>query len=260
MYDDTLEIAKEYENNIKWTFMLKEAISEDRIVPFYQPIINNKTKQIEKYECLCRMIGKNKDVISPFYFLEIAKKTRLYPFITRRIVTKAFDMFKSLPYQFSINLSVVDILNDETRRFLKSIISNNPDTAKRAIFEILESEGLDNFELIKTFIDEVKAYGVKIAVDDFGSGYSNFDHVISLDVDFIKIDGSMIKNIDKSRESQIITRTIVNFSKELNIKTVSEFVHSLAVFEKVLELGVDYSQGFFFGEPFPEVQKSFIVR
>ena len=101
VYDDTLEIAKEYENNIKWTFMLKEAISEDRIVPFYQPIINNKTKQIEKYECLCRMIGKNKDVISPFYFLEIAKKTRIYPFITRRIVTKAFDMLKSLPYQFS---------------------------------------------------------------------------------------------------------------------------------------------------------------
>ncbi|HBD93631.1 MAG TPA: hypothetical protein DC057_05620 [Spirochaetia bacterium] len=88
-----------------------------------------------------------------------------------------------------------------------------------------------------------------MAIDDFGSGYSNFDHIISLDVDYIKIDASMIKNIDKERESQIITKTIVNFSKELNMKTVSEYVHSLAVFNKVKELGVDFSQGYFFGEP-----------
>jgi len=242
VYEETLEIAKEYENNIKWTFILKDAITDDRIIPFYQPIVNNQTGLIEKYECLCRLINKNNDIISPYYFLDIAKKTRLYPYITKRIISKAFDRFDSLKYEFSINLSVVDILNDDTRRYIKSVLINNRETAKRVVFEILESEGLQNYTIIKSL-------GCKIAIDDFGSGYSNFDHIISLDVDYIKIDASMIKNIDKERESQIITKTIVNFSKELNMKTVSEYVHSLAVFNKVKELGVDFSQGYFFGEP-----------
>ncbi|HBI37975.1 MAG TPA: diguanylate cyclase [Spirochaetia bacterium] len=249
VYEETLEIAKEYENNIKWTFILKDAITDDRIIPFYQPIVNNQTGLIEKYECLCRLINKNNDIISPYYFLDIAKKTRLYPYITKRIISKAFDRFDSLKYEFSINLSVVDILNDDTRRYIKSVLINNRETAKRVVFEILESEGLQNYTIIKSFIDDVKSLGCKIAIDDFGSGYSNFDHIISLDVDYIKIDASMIKNIDKERESQIITKTIVNFSKELNMKTVSEYVHSLAVFNKVKELGVDFSQGYFFGEP-----------
>lgn len=249
VYDETLEIAKEYESNIKWTYILKEAITDDRIIPFFQPIINNSTGLIEKYECLCRLINKNNDIISPYYFLDVAKKTRLYPFITKRIIHKAFEKFESLPYEFSINVSVVDILNDDTRRYIKSIIMNNLSTAKRTVFEILESEGLHNFPVIKSFIDDVKSMGCKIAIDDFGSGYSNFDHIMSLEVDYLKIDASMIKNIDKERQSQIITKTIVNFSKELNIRTISEYVHSLSVFNKVKELGVDFSQGYFFGEP-----------
>ena len=194
VYEETLEIAKEYENNIKWTFILKDAITDDRIIPFYQPIVNNQTGLIEKYECLCRLINKNNDIISPYYFLDIAKKTRLYPYITKRIISKAFDRFDSLKYEFSINLSVVDILNDDTRRYIKSVLINNRETAKRVVFEILESEGLQNYTIIKSFIDDVKSLGCKIAIDDFGSGYSNFDHIISLDVDYIKIDASMIKN------------------------------------------------------------------
>lgn len=253
VYDDTLEIAKEYENNIKWTFILKEAVSEERIVPFFQPIVNNQTGMIEKYECLCRIIGKNGDVISPYYFLDIAKKIRFYPYITKQIVMKSFEKFSELKYDFSINLSVVDILNDDTRKYIKSIIMSNQETAKRVVFELLESDGIQNYNVIKAFIENVKVFGCKIAIDDFGSGYSNFDHIISLDVDFLKIDASMIKNIDKERESQIVTKTIVNFSKELNIKTVSEYVHSLAVFQKVKELGVDYSQGYFFGEPMADI-------
>ncbi len=256
LYDETMEIAKEYENNIKWTFILKEAIANDRIVPFYQPIVNNKTGDIEKYECLCRLINSNNDIISPYYFLDIAKKIRLYPNITRRILTKSFEKFSDLPYDFSINVSVFDIQNEETRHCIRSILLSNQETAKRAVFELLESDGIQNYDIIKAFIEEVKSYGCKVAIDDFGSGYSNFDHVMSLDVDVLKIDASMIKNIDTEKSSQIITRTIVNFTKELNIKTVSEFVHTPEVFKKVQEYGIDYSQGYLFGEPTPDVCKN----
>ena len=93
LYDETMEIAKEYENNIKWTYILKDAIAKDSIIPFFQPIVNNKTGDIEKYECLCRLISNNNDIISPYYFLDIAKKIRLYPNITRRILIKSFEKF-----------------------------------------------------------------------------------------------------------------------------------------------------------------------
>lgn len=256
LYDENMEIANEYENNIKWTFILKEAISNDRIVPFFQPIVNNKTGDIEKYECLCRLINSNNDIISPYYFLEIAKKIRLYPNITRRILTKSFEKFSDLPYDFSINVSVFDIQNEETRQCIRSILLSNQETAKRAVFELLESDEIQNYDMIKAFIEEVKSYGCKVAIDDFGSGYSNFDHVMSLDVDVLKLDASMIKNLDTDKSSQIITKTIVNFTKELNIKTVSEFVHTPEVFKKVQEYGIDYSQGYLFGEPTADICKN----
>nr|WP_297890535.1 EAL domain-containing protein [Sulfurihydrogenibium sp.] len=120
-------------------------------------------------------------------------------------------------------------------------------------FEILESEGIENYEDVSGFIKEVKSYGSKIAIDDFGSGYSNFAHMLKLDVDYLKIDSSLIKNIHQDKNSQIIVQTIVGFAKKLGIKTIAEFVHNREVFEKVRELGVDYSQGYYIGEPKPEI-------
>ena len=249
VYTDTMQISKEYENNIKWTLELKKAIFENRIIPYFQPILTNKTGKVEKFECLVRLIEKNGKVVSPFEFLEVAKKSRIYPLITKIMITKSFEIFSKLDYEFSINLSVYDILNEDISSFIKFKLLEFKDLTKKVVFEILESEGIDNYDKIKDFINFAKFLGCKIAIDDFGSGYSNFTHILRLNVDYIKIDSSMIKNIDKDENSQIITRTIVNFAKELGLKTISEFVHSKDVFDKVYELGVDYSQGYYFGEP-----------
>ncbi|HOV14916.1 MAG TPA: diguanylate cyclase, partial [Spirochaetota bacterium] len=108
IYTDKMQISKEYENNIKWTLELKKAIYENRIVPYFQPILNNKTGKIEKFECLVRLIDKTGKIVSPFEFLEVAKKSRIYPFITKIMISKSFDIFSKLDYEFSINLSVYD--------------------------------------------------------------------------------------------------------------------------------------------------------
>lgn len=249
LYNEQLEISKEYESNLKWTIILKNAIADDKILPYFQPIVNNQTGKVEKFECLCRLQNSTGDIITPFFFLDIAKKTRLYPTITKIMLEKSFKSFQNNNYEFSINLSLVDIINEDTRQFIRNLIKENPDVSKRVVFEILESEGLRNYVEMKNFIDEVKKYGCKIAIDDFGSGYSNFEHIIQLKVDYLKIDASMIKNIHIEKESEIITRTIVNFSQELGIQTVSEFVHSEDVYNKVRLLGVDFSQGYYFGQP-----------
>ncbi|MCK4875427.1 MAG: EAL domain-containing protein, partial [Sulfurimonas sp.] len=121
--------------------------------------------------------------------------------------------------------------------------------ANKIIFEILESEDIENYEEISLFIKEMKKLGCRIAIDDFGSGYSNFEHLLQLNIDYIKIDGTLIKNLDKDKNAQVVVQTIVDFAKRLDILTVAEFVHNEAVHIKVKNLKIDRTQGFFLAEP-----------
>ncbi|MFA6138244.1 MAG: EAL domain-containing protein [Sulfurimonas sp.] len=253
IYDDSMAMAKEYEKNLEWTKRLKTAIEEDKIVPVYQPIIDTKTKKIVKYESLMRMIDADDTLIAPIHFLELAKKNKLYHQLTKIMIEKTFEKFKHLPYSVSINLSVDDIVNKDVYKFIMDKLKNSP-ISKNIVFEIIESEGIENFDQVLEFINSVKSYGAKISIDDFGTGYSNFEYLMKLKVDYIKIDGSMIKNIDTDKNSQMITQTIVEFAKKMNIKTVAEFVHSKDVFDKIAELGVDYTQGYYFGAPTQDIK------
>jgi EAL domain-containing protein (putative c-di-GMP-specific phosphodiesterase class I) len=132
--------------------------------------------------------------------------------------------------------------------YLVNKIKNYPH-ADRIIFEILESEGIENYETINQFITEVKKYGVKIAIDDFGAGYSNFVYITKLDIDYIKIDGSIIRNIHQDTTSQIITRTIIDFASQLGIQSVAEFVCDENVYTYLKQLPITHFQGYYFGEP-----------
>ncbi len=249
IYDSLMQKDDSYLHNITWVNMIKNAILEDRFVTFFQPIIDNKTGKIVKYEALIRIKDNSNKIISPFFFLEIAKKAKLYSKITKIVIDKTFETFENLPqFQFSINLSMEDINSPETTAYIYKKLKNYPDT-NQVIFEITESEEIEDYESIKRFIKIVKNYGVKIAIDDFGSGYANFKHILDLEVDFIKIDGSLIKDIHRDKNSQIITEAIIEFSKKLNRKTIVEFVHNEKVYEKVKLMGADYSQGYYLGEP-----------
>jgi len=249
IYDESMGISKEYENNLMWAKILRDAVNDDRIVPYFQPIFNNHSGKVEKFECLVRLFKEDGEIVNPINFIGIAKKTRLYSSVTRIMIDKSFEVFKNTDYEFSINLSAIDILDYDTNYYIKSKLQEYPGIANRVVFEILESEGIENYDKVKAFIDEVKAMGCKIAIDDFGTGYSNFEYILKLNVDFIKIDASLTKNLKDDRNSQIITKTIADFSKKLGVKTISEFVHSEAVYLKESELGIDFSQGYYFGEP-----------
>ncbi len=248
VYDPSMQLEHEYEQNLKWTKRIKDAIKNDKIISLFQPIVDCKTQEIVKYESLMRMIDDNGEYISPAFFLDLAKKNKLYHQLTKIVINKTFNLFEKLPYMVSINLSVDDILDNEIVSLIKTRLFNS-NIGERVVFEIIESEGIENFEKVVEFIDEVKKFGCKISIDDFGTGYSNFEYLMKLKVDYIKIDASMIKNIDSNKESLMIIETIVDFAKKLNIKTIGEFVYSKSVFDKVVEVGVDYAQGYYFGEP-----------
>jgi PAS domain S-box-containing protein/diguanylate cyclase (GGDEF)-like protein len=250
VYDESMFISKNYEKNLTIGKTIRESIENDYFVPYFQPIVNAQTDEIEKYETLVRIIKPDGEILTPYSFLDVAKAIRLYPHITRSVVMKAFEIFKNRQESFSVNLSVEDILDEGTSSFIMSTLRNY-DLGNRVIFEILESEGIENYDEVSEFLAEAKKLGVQIAIDDFGTGYSNFEHLSKLNVDIIKIDGSLIKNIDTNINSKVITETIVSFASKLKMKSVAEFVHSKEVYDKIKEIGVDYAQGYYLGQPAP---------
>lgn len=248
IYSKDLQLEKFYENNRIWAVRIKNALNDDRIVPFYQAIYNTKTKKIEKYECLVRLIEKDGKVYSPFYFLDIAKKSRQYLLITKKVIEKSFEYFKDKDFEFSINLTLEDIIDKNMREFiLKKLHEYN--IGHKVVFEIVESEEIVDFDEINEFIANVRELGCKIAIDDFGSGYSNFAYLIKLKADYIKIDGSLIKDFITDTNYFNIVKTILEFAKLQNIKTVAEFVSQKEILEKVTSMGIDYAQGFYIHEP-----------
>jgi len=253
VYDRANSLDKEYKNNIEWTKKIKDAIEEFRVVPFFQPIVKNDSALVTKYEALIRIMDKetNKPV-SPYYFLDVAKQTKYYLVLTKIMLEKTFKEFANRKEEFSINLTIEDILNRDLQDYIFNLL-NKYDIGNRVVFEIVESESIENFDEVITFIKHIKKFGCKIAIDDFGTGYSNFEYLMKLQADYIKIDGSMIKDIDTNKNSRLVVETIVSFAKKMGMETIAEFVENEKILKVVNELGIEYSQGYYFSAPKKEL-------
>jgi len=223
--------------------MLKTAIEKKQIIPYAQPIVNSK-KEIIKYELLMR-IETEDQVILP-YFLEYAKKLKLYKQLSSIMIEKCFEFIKKTDVLCSINLDMKDITNKDIVNKLRYYVIT---TKKPVVFEILESESFNNYSILKIFINEFRQYGVLFAIDDFGSGYSNYNEIMNLKSDYLKIDGSLIKDILTSKNNLIIVDSILLITKMLGIKTIAEFVENEEVFNKLKSLGIDEFQGYYFDKP-----------
>ncbi len=243
---DFLEVNKKIKESMFWSRKIKDALKNDRFVPFFQPIVD-QNGNIVKYEVLMRM--KDGDKFIPPIFLDIAVKNMQYVNISETLFKKIVSVLKDKDIKLSFNVNFLDIENLEMRNLILKTLSQNPDIAKRLTFEILENLEIQEYKLIEDFINELKKLGSTFAIDDFGSGFSNYKRVLDLNTDFLKIDGSLIKNIHEDNHSYNIVKSIALFAKESNIKTVAEFVHCKKVFEVCKELGIDYFQGYYFSPP-----------
>jgi PAS domain S-box-containing protein len=247
--DSSIKEHIEAKKNMEIIKMVKIALDNYKIVSYFQPIINNKTRLIEKYESLVRLVDEEGNVLSPYHFLDISKKGSYYNKITHRVLENSFKILEHITTKISINLSSLDIEKEETRAKLFSLLQEYKEHASRVVFELLEDEVVRDFAVIKSFIKQVKKLGVKIAIDDFGAGYSNFERLLDFEPDILKIDGSLVRNIVKDAYSKNVVETIVTFAKKQNIITIAEYVENEEIFNILNEMGVDYSQGYYFGEP-----------
>lgn len=250
VFDGDSRLKQQIESNIRWVKRIRDAIREDRIEVYAQPIIDARDGVVAKYECLMRLVDEDGKIYTPYFFLEAAQRARLYTDLTRIVIARSFSFFSEREEVFSINLTARDILNTETADLLLEQ-AQETGVARRLILELVESEGIENFEKVRCFLARARAIGCRIAVDDFGTGYSNFEYLLKLDIDYIKIDGSLIRHVDVDRNSRVVAETVVDFARRLGLLTVAEFVHSEGVKSVVEEMGVDYLQGFLLGEPMP---------
>jgi len=244
------EQAKAKEN-MEVVSMIQTALKNGNIISYFQPIVDNITQKVSKYESLVRLIDENGKVVSPFFFLDTAKKSNYYPQITNTVLKHSFSVLRMYGVSISINLSALDIEQRTTRETILQLLEEHKTHAHNVVFELLEDESIKEFEVIKNFITKVKSYGVKIAIDDFGAGYSNYERLLNYQPDILKIDGCLIRDIETSSYSHSVVKSIVTFAKEQNIQTVAEFIENESIFNIVKELGVDFSQGYYFNKPEP---------
>jgi len=248
--EDMIDSLKnDLSRNLAMLKSIKIALKENNIAPQYQPIFHNKTKKIYRYEALIRMKDEMGQTIFPGpFFLETAKKGKLYPQVTKILITKVFDMIRETGKEFSINLSSLDIEDPHMSAYLLQMLKDNADIADKMIFELLEDKDTEDYAVVKNFIDVAKKFGVKIAIDDFGSGYSNFMRILEFEPDIIKIDGSLIQDIASSKLARNTVEMIKIFADRIGALTVAEYVENEEIYDIVNEIGIDYSQGYYIGK------------
>lgn len=245
-------LAKDIEMDNNKLILLKEAIKEERLVPFFQPIIDIRTKKVEKYEVLMR-IKAGESYLNPYPFIIIAEKNDLIEIVDLIIIEKALyyksKIDKENKLVFAFNLSVKEIDNINYLRKIDSIVDKYDIKHENIVFEITETENIKDFKKFNSIINECKKNSYRFSIDDFGTGFSSMDYFKKLDVNYLKIDGSFIKEINNKEENLYIVQAIVNMAKAFKVKTVAEFVEDKEILDTIEKLGVDFSQGYYTGRP-----------
>jgi len=251
-YSDDLQIVRTVYSNSIWTGRIREAIRDNKILAYFQPIQNLKTKKIEKYETLVRLEYDNK-IYSPFHFLNAALYSGQMFEIFKIMLNEACKKAQTTSYIFSVNISEYDLKHPKFVQTIHKIMKQCNVAPNRIVFEILENNSIAKNRNIQDVLNVLHEDGFKLAIDDFGADCSNFAQLNNLPINFIKIDGQFIKNIVQDRNSQITAKTILDYAHQKEIPVVAEFVCSKEVYDYVKEMGVDFVQGYEIAEPKPRL-------
>ncbi|MDQ7056549.1 MAG: GGDEF and EAL domain-containing protein [Persephonella sp.] len=247
---DRIEIYKEtkgYERDISLA-ELKDIIESGDVVCFYQPVINLKNDTVVYYESLARIKYREK-YLSPAQYIDMIKGTFLYFKFTKIVIEYNLNILKEYPrMMISINMSPSDFLNQTIIDILTSV---DKDTVKRIKLEVLETEDVHNYNVLKENINKLKNFGYDIVLDDFGAGYVDFYYLTEIDARCIKIDGSVIKKIPYNQQYYKLAKHLVQFCKDINKIPIAEFVENGEICRVLIELGIEYGQGYYFSKPLP---------
>ena len=236
--------------------VINDAIAHDRIVPYYQGIHDNAAGTIHHYESLMRIVDEDGNVYTPYRFLDVARSYGLlYDSVSAVMVRKVFERFRDVEgVSVSINLGMRDIKNRDMMEYIYDFLATAAHP-ENFVFEILENEDVDSYDVLESFVDRIHQLGGLISIDDFGSGYSNLQHIVGIHSDYLKIDGSIVRKCCESREAELLITLIMGWKKmsRQRIRVIAEFVENEEIQSMLMRYGIDYSQGYLFSKPSPEI-------
>jgi diguanylate cyclase (GGDEF)-like protein len=235
--------------NLYWAKKIKDAIEDDRLIPYFQPIISNSDQSMRHFEVLSRIVSEEGKIIPAEEFIEVAKRTGVVTQISRVIIDKAFKHFSQNKFHFSINVNRYDLEEDYLLDLLLYKCDRYHIEPSRVYLELVEDTSLTNSEFMINQIKKLRETGFHIAVDDFGTEHSMLSRMLQVQADFIKIDSTFIQDLPKNHFHRMVVQNIVEFARKTGMKTVAEHVNSEELQQIVNDLGVDFSQGYYIGKP-----------
>ena len=242
---------------MQWVSQIQHALENNRFVLYCQPIVSTSADQNEPhhYEILVRMKNDEGKIIPPMSFLPAAERYNLMPDIDRWIITHVIKQIKKHPLtqgsMIAINLSGNSLSDDNFLNFVITILDDKEINPKQFCFEITETAAISNLSRVTSFIATLKQRGCQFSLDDFGSGLSSFTYLKNLNVDYLKIDGAFVKDMNHDLIDKSMVEAINQIGHVMSIKTIAEFVEDKATFDALVEMGIDYAQGYYFSKPFP---------
>ena len=254
LYNENDKAIKERHRDVHWVPLIRDALLTQSFFLVFQPVVNLRTGEVSHYEALIRMRGQDNKVISPGEFIPVAERMGLIHSIDLWVVEKAIDFLAALPSELahvslSINLSGVAFQDDSLLPTIKQKLERSWVSARRITFEITETAAVDNFEQTRQMINKIRTLGCHFALDDFGAGFCSFNYLKKFPVDYVKIDGQFIQNLMNDDTDQVLVKSMSEIARQLGKKTIAEFIESPMVIKILNELGIDYGQGYIFGQP-----------
>lgn len=256
-HDNDEAYRKEFGTQFNNLETLKQALQESRFSMHYQPIVHLQDGQAHHYEALIRLRDEAGNMLPPDVFIKVAEKFDLATKIDCMVVTHCIQKLVELERDgncagLAINLSGKSVGNAELLALIQSELATSGVDPTRIIFEITETAAFHNLDQVQQFMREVKKLGCRFALDDFGVGFSSFYYIKQLEIDYLKIDGSFIRNLLDSTNDRVFVQAMVEISRVYGMKIVAEWVENSAIMSLLKEMGVDYGQGYHFGKPTPE--------
>ncbi len=252
-------------NEMHWVSRITEALEEDRFVLYRQEITSlNEADNTPHYELLVRMRAKDGTIIPPGNFIPAAERYNLMNALDRWVIEKAFQHLSTLQTQgdksiYSINLSGNSLNDENISQYIEQKIGEHNIRTDLLCFEVTETAAVFNLVRASHIIKTLKKLGCRFSLDDFGSGLSSFGYLKNLPVDFLKIDGSFVKDMDTNPMNRAIVEAIHQVGHTLSIRTIAEFVENAAIVDQLRDIGVDYAQGYHFSRPRPLIDEDNVI-
>ncbi len=241
-------------SKVKWEDRISRALRDDQFVLHYQPILDIQSNSVSHHEVLLRMLDEGGELIYPGAFLGTAERFGLIRDVDKWVIRKAIQiqaesMHDGRPVTLAINLSGRHFGDDDFIQLVKSTLEEYHADPHALIFEVTETAAVENITIARSFAEKLRQLGCRLALDDFGIGYSSFHYLKNLPVDMIKIDGNFIRNLDQNSDDQAIVKAICDLARGMNMLTIAEFVENQKILQLLGNMGVDYAQGYHIAMP-----------